>query len=395
MILAGGQGTRLWPLSRQATPKQFLELAPAGSASGRSSLLQEAVRRASRLCDGDINRVLVITQAQHAGLVRQQLPNLPEENLLLEPVGRNTAPALGLAAFALRQRNPQAVMLAFPVDHLFVDEVPWFEALAAAAAYARQSDALVTIGVPPASPSPRFGYLQLGEQVEPQSRAGAGFAPAIFRVQAFIEKPDQERACQFCASGEHLWNTGTFAWRVEVFLKALQQHAPEIYQALAAAPEFSEDLIANTGRIAPEAPAAGSLAEIYPALRNISVDYAVMEKAAGGEPTTGHSPSVAAVRGAFERIDVGALDALDQIWPCDEHANTLGQAPDNTSTLLVSKDSRQNIVYSDEGLVGLVGVNDLIVIRKGDILLVCPCQRANEVPNLLRQLQQENLERFL
>jgi mannose-1-phosphate guanylyltransferase len=372
VILAGGSGTRLWPLSREAAPKQFLSLTPGGR-----SLLQEAVRRAQILVsppeiDGSklpqaIEQVMVITQSRHAGLVREQLPELPEANLILEPVGRNTAPALGLAAFSLQQRSPGAIMLAFPVDHLFVDEQPWFEALGAAGVFAGQTRALVTIGVTPAAPSPRFGYLHLGLQVTEIGQ------PAIHQVRAFIEKPDERRARQFCESGEYLWNTGTFAWQVDVFLEAMQAHAPGLYRSLSALNESGMH--------------ASQFATLYPTLENISVDYAIMEKAAGdGQP--GDLAPVVAVRGAFERIDVGALDALDQVWSLDEAQNA-------TDSLLAEIDSRQNIVFSDEGLVGLIGVEDLIVIRKDDILLVCQRQRAAEVPDLLRQLRQRSLERYL
>ncbi len=351
VIMAGGQGMRLWPLSRASRPKQFLAL----TSSGRT-LLQDAVRRATELT-GSIKNVLVTAQSGQAGLVREQLPDLPAENLLLEPVGRNTAPCLALAAFHLRSRAPDAVMSILPVDHVFMDEQSWFEAVRTAVAYAGESGMLVTIGLTPHSPSSSFGYLHLGQALEERRTC------PVYRVQEFIEKPALARAEAFLASGEYLWNTGTFAWRVSTFWRAVTTHLPQVASALE-----------RWGAL----PSVEALESIYPAFENISVDYAIMEK----------SPDVAAVRGAFQRIDVGSLGNLSELWPGDAQGNAvLGEA--------LASDSQENIIYTDEGLVGLLGVQGLVVVRAGDVVLVCPRERAGEIRGLVEQLRRSGQERYL
>jgi mannose-1-phosphate guanylyltransferase len=350
VIMAGGQGVRLWPLSRASRPKQFLAL----TTSGRT-LLQEAARRATELT-GSTHNILVTAQSGQANLVREQLPDLPPENLLLEPVGRNTAPCLALAAFHLRSRAPDAVMAVLPVDHLFVHENPWFDAIHAAVAYAAASDSLVTIGLKPQAPSSNFGYLHLGQVLEDREPC------PVYQLQKFIEKPDRDRAESFLASGEYLWNTGTFAWRVSTFWQAVETYLPQVASAL-------EGWGAS--------PTPETLESIYPTFENISVDYAIMEK----------SSNVAAVRGAFQRIDVGSLGNLSELWPEDAQGNAaLGE--------VLLRDSQDNVIYTDKGLVSLLGVQGLVVVRAGEVVLVCPRERAGEVRELVALLQRSNLERY-
>lgn len=356
VILAGGQGTRLWPISRKARPKQFLDL----TGSGRS-LLQETVRRALELT-GSIRQVLVLTQSAHASLVREQLADLPQENLLIEPVGRNTAACLGLAAVTLSRHVGQpaasrAVMLTLPVDHLFKDEEPWFRAVWTAIQAAVWTKSLVAIGLRPTTPATGFGYQHLGAKIN------LDLPLAVHAIRDFVEKPSKELAQSFLESGEYLWNTGTYAWNVDVFLAALEEHAPQLFSGLRSLGDPVD---------------AARLAEVYPAFANISVDYAVMEKAR----------NVLTVRADFERIDVGSLNSLPEIWQPDAQGNVrLGD--------LQALDSRDNIVYSDAGLVTLVGVKDLIVIRAGRTILVCPKDKAQEIKSLVDELVARGLEEYL
>jgi mannose-1-phosphate guanylyltransferase len=348
VVMAGGQGKRLWPLSREAFPKQFLTLQlQAGS------LLQQAVRRAAEIV-GTLEHVLVVSQAQHARLVAQQLPDLPQWNVLLEPMGRNTAACIGLAALEIRRRAPQAVMAVFPADHLFEDERPWKQAVRAAIAAAGQSGRLVAIGIPPSRASTSYGYLRLGEALGKQ----AGLE--IYAVREYAEKPDAARAARYLESGEYLWNTGTFAWRVTALQEALQKHLPQLASGL-------EQIAADPSR----------LEQIYAQLPDISIDYGVMEKAS----------QVAAVRGAFTRLDVGSLTGLAELWPQDARGNAIMGA-------LLEKDSQDNLVYSDEGLVCLIGVQDLVIVRQGDVLLVCPKERAGEVKQVVEGLEAAGMGRF-
>ncbi len=356
VILAGGQGTRLWPISRKARPKQFLDL----TGNGRS-LLQETVRRALELT-GSIYQVLVLTQSDYASLVREQVPDLPEENLLIEPVGRNTAASLGLAAVTLSQKlgtagSSSAVMLTLPVDHMFKNEKPWFSAVRTAIEVAGQTNSLVAIGLQPTYPATGFGYQHLGGKID------MDLPLAVYAIQEFVEKPSKELAQTFLESGQYLWNTGTYAWKVDVFLAALEVNAPQLFSGLKSLGNPVD---------------AALLEKAYPAFANISVDYAVMEKA----------ENVLTVRANFERIDVGSLGSLPEIWQPDEHSNVcMGQ--------VVVQDSLNNIVYSDHGLVTLLGVKDLIVIRAGEIILVCPKEKAQEIKNVAAELTRRGQEEYL
>lgn len=348
VIMAGGQGKRLWPLSREAFPKQFLTLQlQAGS------LLQQAVRRAAEIV-GTLEHVLVVSQAQHIRLVAQQLPNLPQQNVLLEPMGRNTAACLGLAALEIRRRATQAVMAVFPADHLFEDERPWKQAVRAAIAAAGQTGRLIAIGIPPSRASTSYGYLRLGEELGKQQGL------KVYEVREYAEKPDAARAARYLESGEYLWNTGTFAWRVTALQGALEKHLPELASGM-------EQIASDPNQ----------LEQVYSQLPDISIDYGVMEKAS----------QVAAVRGDFKRIDVGGLTGLAELWPEDDNGNAAMGA-------VLEKDSQDNLVYSDEGLVCLIGVQNLVIVRQGDVLLVCPKAHAGEVKQVVEGLEAAGMERF-
>lgn len=356
VILAGGQGTRLWPVSRKARPKQFLDL----TGSGRS-LLQETVRRALDLTSS-IQQVLVLTQSAHAGLVREQLPDLPQENLLIEPVGRNTAACLGLAAITLSQNlggpaASHAVMLTLPVDHLFRDEEPWFEAVRTAVQAAARTNNLVAIGLTPTYPATGFGYQHLGGKID------LHLPLEVYALREFVEKPPKELAQTFLESGEYLWNTGTYAWNVAVFLAALEEHMPDLYSALRSLGNPVD---------------ADRLAKIYPTFTSISVDHAVMEKA----------QNVLTVQANFERIDVGSLASLQEIWQPDSQGNV-------SQGEVLAEDSQDNIVYNDNGLVTLIGVKDLIVIRTDRMILVCPRDKAQEIKDVVAELTRRGMEEYL
>jgi mannose-1-phosphate guanylyltransferase len=351
VVMAGGQGTRLWPLSRESQPKQFLSL----TADNRS-LLQATVQRAIEAA-GCLEQVLIVAHQGQAQLVKEQVVGLPEQNLLLEPFGRNTAACIGLAAFEVSRRSPQAVMAVFPSDHLYEGEAAWAGAVESALSYASQTECLVALGLPPGFAFTGYGYMKTGRMLL------STVCCPVFEVLEFVEKPPHELAQSFLESGQYLWNIGTFAWQVGVFLNALERQLPVTYARLAAC---GEDL-ADTKL----------LASVYEGIEDISVDYAVLEK----------ENNVVVVRGDFRRIDVGTLASLDEILPVDKDNNAF--YGDN-----LVWDSQGNIIFSEEGLVGLVGMRDMIVIHKGDVVLVCPKERAGEVKDLVRQLDKKGLQRF-
>lgn len=400
VVMAGGSGTRLWPLSRQRRPKQFLALQQRHEEGKRpATLLQQAVLRALQLV-GAPERVLVVTQERYRSLAQEQLAELqdmegangaqfPSENLVLEPVGRNTAPCLGLAARLIQERErnltaaPEptrqpAVMIALPADHLYRETEPWLRALHSAIQFASAQPFLVTLGIPPHTPSSRYGYLLLGDRLDSPA-AGPTSAGGVYRVQAYIEKPSLQKAQELIASGNALWNTGTFVWQVDVFLTALQRYQPEIAAAL-------QDL------------SPAHLQEVYPQLPQISVDYGVMEKAwqdAGSSIAGGNiaGSSIAVVKSDFERLDLGALDSLTELWSPDARGNILN----GTAICLDSNQdlARDNLIFSDQGLVAALGVHDLAIVRHEDVVLICPRQRLNEVAELIKQLRVQGWENFL
>ncbi|MFC2028982.1 mannose-1-phosphate guanylyltransferase [Chloroflexota bacterium] len=353
VILAGGQGTRLWPISRRSHPKQFLDLTGSGS-----SMLQETVRRAIELT-GSILQVLVVAGREQEDWVREQLPDLPLHNLLLEPVGRSTAPSLGLAAWylsSLSGMSEDAVMLSLPVDHVIKTEKPWFQSVRTAILAAAREDSLVAIGILPDTPATGYGYQHLGEKLDVKTPL------PVHRVKKFIEKPSRQVAQDYLDSGEYLWNTGTYAWRISIFLEALKGHVPSLFaglESLAYPPVLEE------------------LEQVYPSFEKISIDHAVLES----------SSNLLTVRADFERIDVGSLLSLAEIWDSDEEGNTgIGQ--------FLSLESSGNIVYNQDGLVTLLGVDDLVVVRTSSAILVCPRDRLHEVKALLGNLDKKGLEEY-
>lgn len=334
VVLAGGGGTRLWPASRRVRPKQFLPLAPGGR-----SLLEATVARARRLVPAE--RVLVVTSGEQADAVRATLPELPAANVLVEPVGRSTAPAVALAARTLAARGePGALLAVLPSDHAVGDEAAFLRTLEAALAAARTH--LVTVGIPPAYPSTGYGYLELGDRTDGPAR----------EVRRFVEKPDAERARAFVASGRYLWNSGMFFFRACRILDEVRRHLPEVWAAL------------ESDRYA-EAP-------------TISLDYGVMER----------TEDIWAVPGEFGWCDLGHWADLAAVHPPDADGHVRVGGP------LLALDARDNVVVGAP-LVALVGVEGLVVVATEDAVLVVPRARAQEVRRVVGELKTRGLEQYL
>jgi mannose-1-phosphate guanylyltransferase len=338
MILAGGGGTRLWPASRRKRPKQLLTL------GGTESLLGATFRRTEAVFGRE--RILVVTAADQVEALQKVLPDLPPENLVAEPAARNTAAAVGLgAAVVARRAGPEAVLAVLPSDHHIGDEPAFAATLRTAIAQARET--IVTIGIKPSHPETGFGYIQ----------QGASVAPGVFQVARFVEKPDAAKAAEYLAAGTYLWNSGMFFFTAQRLLAEARQHLPGLgaaLDALVAASDFR-----------------AALRTLYPGVPAISIDYGIMEKATG----------IRVVPGDFRWNDVGSWAALPNIRPADEAGNVVsGQA--------VVSDSRGSIVLSEPGapLVGVLGVEGLVVIATADAVLVVPKERAQEVKRLVEAL---------
>ncbi|RBY89835.1 mannose-1-phosphate guanylyltransferase [Blastococcus sp. TF02A-26] len=357
VIMAGGSGTRLWPLSRAQRPKQLLDVisdGPATPGGGAHSLLAEAFARLEAVLPAE--RIWVCTAARYGDQVRAALPRLDPERLVLEPTARDTANAVGLTAALVADVDPEAELAVVSADHV-IRPVERFAATLRTAfdALATRPRSLVTLGIRPTSPATGFGYVRRGAPTEV-----AGVAEAA----EFVEKPDRTTAEGYLASGDHLWNSGMFVWRAQTVLDALADHLPESARGLA------RIVAARAGE-----QRAAVLAEVFPTLPKISVDYAVLEPAAR-EPG----------RVLVADLDVDWLDVGS--WPA--LAQTLETVGDNAVRgLAVTLDSAGNIVFSDDPqhLVALVGVRDSVVVHTADVTMVCPVGEAERVKQLLAAVE--------
>ncbi|MGH3661274.1 MAG: mannose-1-phosphate guanylyltransferase [Micromonosporaceae bacterium] len=376
VIPAGGSGTRLWPLSRASRPKFLHPL----TGTGRT-LLQATVDRLAEIAPE--SRVHVVTGTPHVAAVARQLPAVPEANLLVEPSPRDSCAAIALAAAVIAEREPQALMGAFPADHLIAD-VPSFVAVVRQAIQVAAAGYLTTIGISPTRPEPGYGYLH-----------AAGPAPGVpgaLRVAEFKEKPSYDVAVEYLKSGDYLWNAGMFLWRVDVFLEELARQRPAIHTGVRRIAAAWETEARQT-----------VLAEEWPRLEKISVDYAVMEGAAA-------VGRVAAAPGDFGWSDVGDFRALGEVLPPDAAGNvvlnaaagdgavadivevvdgeTAGAAGQPRAGVLL-RDAEHNVVAPAGGrLVAALGVRDLVIVDTEDAVLVCHRDRAQDVKQLVDALRE-------
>lgn len=348
--MAGGSGTRFWPLSRRHRPKQLLPL-----AAGRS-LLRATVDRVLPLVGAQ--RIWVVTAAEMAGPTRAELPELPPENVLVEPEGRDTAACVGWAAWRLAARGDEAVMLVLPADHL-VDGEPLRAALQLGVQAARELGGLVTLGVRPHRPETGFGYLELGEEVRLVGGAG------VWRVKRFVEKPPLAVAQAMLAQGGYAWNSGMFVWTVAAICSAIRTYLPELAKGLDA-------LQAEAHRCGEEA----ALAQLYPQLPRVSIDHGVMEKA----------HPVWAVPADFAWSDVGSWQGL---------AEVLGDAQGVRIGDVLSIDSEGAVLISEGPLVAALGVPGVVVVATRDAVLVLPREASQRVKEVVAELRRRGREELL
>lgn len=363
VILAGGRGERFWPLSTRHRPKQLLALV------GRRALLADAVWRIRAIIPE--KRILVITSVDLQDAVCRLLPGLPKANVIGEPCGRDTAAAIALAAALIKARNPKAVFCVLTADHVVGDAAVFRRTLKDVFARAAGADVLMTIGLKPAFPSTGFGYIEVGAPDRNASCSDAGgrlagpdrrrhLARTVFyRVRRFVEKPNARIAARYVKTGRFYWNSGMFVWSLSAWERALRRHCPRLAHVL-------DTLTPLAGRPGFQS----ALKRAYAGLDKISVDYAVME----------HADNIVMAEGVFPWDDVGSWSALEQHFPKDRHGN-----------VIVGKgelmESSGNIVVADNGLVALIGVDNLVVVKAGAVTLVCRKDRSQEVKRMVEKLR--------
>ena len=353
LIMAGGVGSRLWPLSRQKSPKQVLPL------MGEQSMFAMAVERLQPLLMPD--DVLVVVGEEQVDLLKAEGTGVPDRNYVIEPAGRGTAPAIALSAIALRRRDPEAIMAVLTADHFIGDAEGFREVLQAARDVAAQ-DHLVTLGITPSSPSTGYGYIERGQHL---MQANDYLA---YKVSAFREKPDLLTAKHFFAGGRHSWNSGMFVWKVSRFLDELSRTMPEFNAQL---------MLIEAALGTPDADRV--LREVWTAVKPQTVDYGVMEKAR----------DVAVIPAKFGWNDVGSWATLLEILDNDEQGNVIRRAQH------VGVDTSNTLVFGRDRLVATIGLHDMIVIDTGDAVLVCPKDRAQDVKKIVDRLKQSDKQQYL
>ena len=356
VIMAGGVGSRFWPKSRERTPKQLLEI------YGKGTMIQNTVNRLTDIIDP--RNIIIVTNKVQKTLVMKQLPQIPDENLIVEPLGRNTAPCIGMAAMLLARIDPEAVMMVLPADHIMQNEEEFRRVMRLATWVAYESGSLVTVGIQPTRPETGYGYIQVLDEDEGRNPY---FSRGVYKVKTFAEKPNLVTARQFLESGDFLWNSGMFVWRVDAILREIERLIPELYGHLQ-----------EIGRVIGSKEYDSTVETVYRMIRSVSIDYGVMEKAG----------NVLVIKGNFGWSDVGSWDEVFRLSGKDDHGNTVtGKA-----FLL---DSRNTMIQAHDRFVAAIGVDDLIVIVSDDAVLVCRQGKSQDVKEVVDYLRRKQFTDFL
>ncbi len=353
LIMAGGSGTRFWPRSKTQKPKQYLNI------FGESSLLQDTIKRFATFTEKE--NIYIVSSATQAKVLEEQTPMLPKQNLIYEPVGRNTLPCIGLAAMYAERENPDGIMVVSPSDHLITNNQLFEDTVLTAVKIADERDGIVTIGITPSYPATGYGYVKTKEDITGNEKI------AQFKVERFVEKPDEKTASEYLKQGGFYWNSGLFVFKVSVFLEAVEKFAPELYADLRKIQtDFGNPTYEET------------LDTIYRAVKGISVDYGIME----------HADNIFLVEGNFDWNDLGSWESVYLTDKKDENGNA-----GSGETLLV--DTKNSYVYSDKNLVAVVGLEDVIVVQDGNTTLVCKRDKAEDVKKIVEKLKSDNKDQYL
>ncbi len=350
VIMAGGVGSRFWPRSKKKLPKQLLKI------FGDQTMIQATVNRLSGLVEKE--NIYVITNELQRSEVINQLTDIPAENIIEEPFGRNTAACIGLASVIIKAKDPNAVTVVLPADHIIKDEDKFSQVIENAANYANESKGLVTIGITPTRPETGYGYIQINDNPIKEN---------IYKVYTFAEKPNYATAVRFVESGDFLWNSGMFIWRTDVILDEIKNLMPDLYEGLAT---IEKSL--NSNRFKEE------LKSVYAQLKKISIDYGIMEK----------SSKVFLTKASFNWSDVGSWEEVYQLSEKNENGNAM---IGNVYTKMVG----DSYIYSPEKVTAVIGLDNVIVINHHDTLLICRRDKAQDVKEIVDYLKMNNMDEYL
>ena len=352
-IMAGGIGTRFWPMSRTNFPKQFLDILGTGK-----TLVQQTFDRYHKLVPKE--NIFIVTAQEYVPIVKQQVPDIPEENILAEPSRKNTAPCIAYIAFKLMMKDPKALMIAAPADNLILESGEFIKTAKKALDFVDHINALVTIGVKPTYPNTGYGYIQ---------HETTGVAADVYKVKTFTEKPNLELAETFLASGDFLWNAGIFTWKVKNLLAAFEKYLPEMYEVFAA----EKDKFNTAGE-------AKAIEEIYPQCTNISIDFGVMEKA----------DNVYVIPASFGWSDLGSWNSAWDNMEKDYFNNAV------TGKKVIVMDVNNCMVHVPEDkLVVLQGLDEYIVVDTKDVLLICKREKEQDIKEYVAEVKRNMGDKYL
>jgi mannose-1-phosphate guanylyltransferase len=352
-IMAGGIGSRFWPVSRTGYPKQFLDILGTGK-----TFIQQTVERFLKFVP--LKNIYIVTADDYVGITKEQLPQLPVENIVSEPFRKNTAPCIAYISFKLQQKDPLATLIVAPADHLILDEEKFRAVCMDALAFVDPLHALITLGIKPTHPNTGYGYIQHDDQQT---------ADSLFKVKTFTEKPNKELAQTFIASGDFLWNSGIFVWKVATCIEAFQKHMPEMY-----------DLFAAEGDKFNTPDERRAIESIYPQCTNISIDFGVMEKA----------DNVYVIPASFGWSDLGTWNSAWENMEHDYFDNAVA------GEKVIVFDTSKCMVHSpDEKLVVLQGLDDYIIVDTKDVLLICQKEREQEIKEYVAEVKRNMGDKYL
>lgn len=353
VIMSGGAGSRFWPKSRKNRPKQFLRTV------GAKTMIQTTVDRISKIVPMD--RIYIVTSGQYIDTLETQIPEILSENILIEPMNRDTATCIGLAAVHLLKKDPDATMIVLPSDHLIFDQDKFEEVINDAVVIARETGCLMTMGIKPTRPETAYGYIEAGKSIDT-------YDCPVYVAKRFIEKPNKVKAIEFLNKGTYLWNSGMFVWQASVLMDEIKRFLPDLYSSLM---KISDAIgTKREGKV---------LEEIYQEIDGISIDYGIMER----------STRVYVIEADFKWDDIGSWTALERFFEKDANGNIV-------KALNSKIDTRECIIFGEDRLIATIGVSNLIIVDTGDVVLVCDKSRDQDIKELLKIIvEQQELTKFI